>query len=239
MGDITMFSKKLFLSVASLALFVSPAVMAQEADVGAQANLCQVGKAQSPVSIDKYAPSELPPLQMDYKDAPLDMVNNGDTVQMYYEKGSSLSVGDMPYRLWQIEFYTPSEHYMNGAPYPMEMQFVHQAEDKSLAIVSVFVKLGEHNKYLQGMWDNVPEQGRRNKIPEVSLSAKDIMPEDMSYYSYDGSLTRSPCMEDVKWFILKTPIEMSAKQLSKFERMFPRNARPIQPLNGRVVRGSK
>jgi len=222
--------------VSALSVLSVPALAQNAAPSG---NKCESGQAQSPVNIDKYRPADLLPLGIDYKTTPLDVVNTGHTVQMFFEPGSKLTVGGREYGLYQMEFYTPSEHYLNGAPYPMEMQFVHQAADRSLGIVSVFVKVGEHNKYLQGLWDNIPMSGERRKVERVKLSAQDLMPEDKAYYTYEGSLTVRPCMEGVQWYILKNPIEMSVKQLRKFEEMFPRNARMIQPLNGRIVKGSQ
>nr|WP_286180681.1 hypothetical protein [Leptothrix sp. C29] len=34
---------------------------------------------------------------------------------------------------------------------------------------------------------------------------------------------------------MKTPMTLSAPQLARLQRLFPPNARPVQPLNGRVV----
>jgi carbonic anhydrase len=43
----------------------------------------------------------------------------------------------------------------------------------------------------------------------------------------------------VRWFVLKTPIELSAKQVKTFGKIYPRDVRPTQPLNGRVVQESR
>jgi carbonic anhydrase len=48
-----------------------------------------------------------------------------------------------------------------------------------------------------------------------------------------GSLTTPPCSEGVRWHVLRTPLTVSVTQLHMFP--FPMNARPPQPLNGRVV----
>jgi carbonic anhydrase len=37
---------------------------------------------------------------------------------------------------------------------------------------------------------------------------------------------------------MKQPVTLSQAQLDAFRKLFPRNARPTQPLNGRVVRES-
>ena len=50
-----------------------------------------------------------------------------------------------------------------------------------------------------------------------------------------GSLTTPPCSEEVRWQVLKTPVEASAAQLAAFKKRYAMNARPVQPLNGRKV----
>jgi carbonic anhydrase len=51
----------------------------------------------------------------------------------------------------------------------------------------------------------------------------------------NGSLTTPPCSEGVAWFIMKTPIKVSAEQVSQFTAVMHQNARPVQPLHDRVV----
>jgi carbonic anhydrase len=38
------------------------------------------------------------------------------------------------------------------------------------------------------------------------------------------------------WLVLKQPVAISRDQLRLFGQMFPNNARPVQPVNGRPVR---
>lgn len=47
--------------------------------------------------------------------------------------------------------------------------------------------------------------------------------------------TTPPCTEGVAWRVLTTPVELSAEQIAKFKAIVPKNNRPVQPLNGRVV----
>jgi carbonic anhydrase len=54
-----------------------------------------------------------------------------------------------------------------------------------------------------------------------------------------GSVTAPPCTEGVTWFVLKTPVEVSSGQISAFANLYPHDVRPIQPLNGRVVKESR
>jgi carbonic anhydrase len=65
-----------------------------------------------------------------------------------------------------------------------------------------------------------------------------MFPSTLGYYVYPGSVTAPPCTEGVKWFVLKTPVEVSAAQIAAFAELYPNDARPPQPLNGRVVQES-
>jgi carbonic anhydrase len=56
---------------------------------------------------------------------------------------------------------------------------------------------------------------------------------------YMGSVTAPPCTEHVRWFVLKTPVDISPEQISTFGKLYPHDVRPIQPLNGRVVKESQ
>ena len=64
------------------------------------------------------------------------------------------------------------------------------------------------------------------------------LPPKRGYYEFEGSLTTPPCSEGVRWFVLKQPVTLSQQQLDAFRKLYPRNARPTQPLNGRTVRES-
>ena len=41
------------------------------------------------------------------------------------------------------------------------------------------------------------------------------------------------CIRDRNFYILKTPVDIGKKQVVEFP--FKRNARPVQPLNGRKI----
>jgi carbonic anhydrase len=43
----------------------------------------------------------------------------------------------------------------------------------------------------------------------------------------------------VRWQVLKQPMELSPQQIAAFRALYPMNARPVQPLNGRLVEVSE
>jgi carbonic anhydrase len=54
-----------------------------------------------------------------------------------------------------------------------------------------------------------------------------------------GSLTAPPCSEGVTWFVLKAPVDISPEEIKAFAKLYPHDVRPLQPLNGRVVKESR
>jgi carbonic anhydrase len=66
-----------------------------------------------------------------------------------------------------------------------------------------------------------------------------MLPKNLGYYAFAGSLTTPPCSEGVSWMVLKNQITLGPQQIQAFRKMFPLNARPLQALNGREIRESK
>lgn len=198
---------------------------------------CSTGTSQSPINIDKFMESASETITPAYQAGPLVVVNTGNTVQVNLA-GEGFSAGGKAYKLQYFEFHTPSEHYIDGAPYPMEVQFVHKADDGAMVIIAVMLKVGAHNPLIEGVWQNVPMAGSVKQVDGVEINAADLMPADKKFYSYEGSLTAPPCTEGVQWFVMQDPITLSAAQLKAFQAVFPVNARPIQDLNGRTVQGN-
>jgi carbonic anhydrase len=70
-------------------------------------------------------------------------------------------------------------------------------------------------------------------VDKVKFDPSSLVPAALTHYNYEGSLTTPPCTEGVNFYILKTPVDISKKQVMDFP--FKRNARPVQPLNGRKI----
>jgi carbonic anhydrase len=41
------------------------------------------------------------------------------------------------------------------------------------------------------------------------------------------------------WYVLKTPVEVSSAQIAAFAKLYPNDARPPMPRNGRLVTESR
>jgi carbonic anhydrase len=203
------------------------------------------GKEQSPIDIRNAEKAELPAIRFEYKSGPLKyLINNGYTIRVNYHdapgSGSFLIVGGKRYQLTQFHFHRPSEEYIQGKPYDMVGHFMHEASDGNVAGVAVLLKAGSANGTIRQIWEHMPKTpGKEEEIPGVEVSPAGLLPSDAAYYTYMGSLTAPPCSEGVTWFVLKTPVEISPEEINAFAKLYPHNVRPIQPLNGRVVKESQ
>ena len=197
---------------------------------------CKNGVSQSPVDLTGDTEPRPHDLAFQYVSSPLEIVNNGHTIQVNFAPGSKLITEGKQHVLLQVHFHHLSEHTVDGRPAAMEMHLVHQGADGSLAVVGVLVAEGRHNEALQRVWDNMPTQkGEKRLVEGTTVDATDLLPADLAYYSYEGSLTTPPCTEGVSWYVLRKPVEVSAEQLAQFAVLYADNARPTQPLNGRSL----
>ncbi len=81
--------------------------------------------------------------------------------------------------------------------------------------------------------------GNEQEIAGVDVNPAALLPRNLAYYFYVGSLTAPPCTESVAWYVLKTPVDISPSQIAAFAKLYPHDVRPIQPTNGRVIKESK
>jgi len=201
---------------------------------------CSLGHKQSPIDIKGAKTSDLPPLKFDYQPVPLNIIDNGHTIQVNYAPGSTLVVGEKTYTLKQFHFHHPSEEHINGHGFDMVAHLVHADAQGNLAVVAVLLTKGSSNSFLETVWKNIPaEKEKPVEVAGIRLNVKDLLPSGNGYYSFSGSLTTPPCSEGVTWYVLKEQVSLSADQLAAFARIYPTNARPIQPLNGRELLETK
>ena len=106
--------------------------------------VCGNGKQQSPIN---FSQSKLEPkkervkrkklydIEFNYKETPLKILNNGHTVEVEYEAGSTIRLekkGQL-YEILQFHFHCPSEHsFDNGALYDCELHIVHRSNKNKL-----------------------------------------------------------------------------------------------------------
>ena len=197
---------------------------------------CARGKSQAPLDIRGPFEKALFSVSPDYKNGPLKIINNGHTIQVNVPPGSKLRIDSQPFELVQFHFHRPSEELINGKPSAMVVHFVHKNSEGRLAVLGVMLREGNENPGIKTLWTHAPTKEGPEVSPEgVNFNPANLLPREYEFYSYEGSLTTPPCTEGVRFFILKSQVNISREQVEAFP--FKKNARPVQPQNGRAIAG--
>jgi len=196
---------------------------------------CSDGRNQSPIDIADPRKAKLGPIALSYRGSTTSVIDNGHTIQVEVSPGSSLEMEGRTYALVQFHVHSPSEHQIEGKPFPLEAHFVHENERGELAVVAVLFRDGPHHRGLKALGNRAAIQAGTSHPIDVPIAELDIVPEGRAYYRYSGSLTTPPCSEGVLWLILKETGSVSKEQVATFVKMIGEDARGAQPLNGRLV----
>jgi len=197
---------------------------------------CSSGKNQSPINLAGFIEADLEPIGIHYQAGGSEIINNGHTIQVNYDPGSTTTIDDHSFELKQIHFHSPSENHINGESYPLEAHLVHADESGNLAVIAVMFVEGEANEALAQAWEHMPtEAGDAHSLPS-SIAAEGILPSTRDYYRFNGSLTTPPCSEGVRWIVMTETVTASTGQIESFSRVIHHpNNRPLQPANARPV----
>ena len=199
---------------------------------------CINGKRQSPIDIRDGIKVELDAVRFAYRPSAFRVVDNGHTVQVNVGGGNTITVQGRDYELQQFHFHRPSEEHVNGRQYDMVAHLVHKDAQGRVAVVAVLLDRGAAQPIVQAVWNNLPLEKNDEVSAQQPLDLERLLPEDRRYYTYMGSLTTPPCSEGVLWMVMKHPVPVSPEQIAVFARLYPMNARPLQPLHGRLIKES-
>jgi len=202
------------------------------------------GNAQSPIDLPAAKLTLLPKsaeVMFDYHKFGVDLLNNGRTIQMNIseETGCNVSFGGDKWQLVQFHFHTKSEHTVDEKAYDLEMHLVHKNAKGALLVFGVFFDsaLDKANAFLDSFWDDLPAKNQKAKAG-TTVDFSILMDQLICpFFVYNGSLTTPPLSEGVQWIVQRTNLTCSKAQLQKFVKQLgiPHNARPTQPVNGRVI----
>ncbi|PSW12200.1 carbonic anhydrase [Photobacterium sanctipauli] len=202
---------------------------------GKQFATCGEGANQTPIDIKRTIKAELTPLQIDYQGKVQEVINNGHTVQANVEGKNQLVIDDEVFDLQQFHFHTPSENYIAGKQFPLEVHFVHANAEGQLAVVAAMFKTGPRgNEAFNTLLATVPDKDQTLSLTDT-LNPAELLPREREYYRFNGSLTTPPCSEGVRWFVMREAQAGSEEQIDSLHQVMGDNARPLQPLNARVV----
>ena len=200
---------------------------------------CNEGRRQSPIDLRNGIPVDLEPIAFDYRPAAFRVSDSGHNLQLTVFGGGFSLLGDR-YQLTRIQFHRPAEFTINGNTYAMEAQLEHRSDDGKLAVVSVLLEPGTENPVVQTALNNLPlKRGGDVMPPGQRVNPARLLPEQGQYYTFLGSLTTPPCTEDVLWLVMRQPQQVSPEQLDILKRLYPANARPVQPGFARIIKESR
>lgn len=223
------------------------------------------GSMQSPVNIDKYGVVHdiaMEPLHFEGHQVPMHkFVLDGNGLMLALRASPSdqtnrtVRGGRLPGRFffqfalfhWGSTSLFGSEHRIDGAPFPMEVQLVYTKEkyDERTAFntkggVAIIATLYEasyaHFNSVLAMRQVVsaleakkrsrrsrrllPWMARRQSSNKLDLTLDYLLPERRDeFYVYHGSLTVPPCAEVVHWIVFNRHAHVSETQLSEFRRV--------------------
>lgn len=205
-------------------------------------SMAHAGRAQSPINLTRGAtvPANLPPLRFASSPTTITPRDNGHTVQWDCDGANTLTIGSDVYTLKQFHFHAPSEHTVDGQHYPVEIHFVHANAQGNLAVVGVMLSESRSaSEVYESLAQTIPHgagEGHQGAAGQgVRFNPYALLPSTKTYATYNGSLTTPPCTEGVRWVVLTTPARVSGEQVAAFTEAYYGNARPVQPVNGRLV----
>jgi carbonic anhydrase len=203
---------------------------------------------QSPIDIDgeHSCVAPLPPLVATRRSAVTEVWRNTGspdheaTIRVAADPpAGTLDLDGKNYELRQYHFHTPAEHSFMGRFAAMEIHYVFEAADGSVAVIARLVDEGPENAEYDPLLAGMPT------TRDVSVTTHSADPlghflkpwlDRPKTYRYAGSLTTPP-FAAVSWIILADRITFSTAQMKRFRTLFPHgNVREVQPIGDRIVR---
>jgi carbonic anhydrase len=239
---------------------------------------CQ-GKEQSPINLPQPIEAMASPVkplfqyqEVSYKEGkPLNIVYEENMLKIKYDRfGKLVTMDGTVYYAQEIQIHTPAEHTIDGKTFEMEIQILHIGVSKgdlskSALLCFLIEKVpGVYNKFIDDLdFFNLPNALNKEKkiqsnlfLPKIFYSADEDGGYGMkpfSFYTYQGSLTSPPCLENTIIYVASNPIQLGSTAIKLFQEalripdtidsngditassMTPMSHRKTQPQNGRPV----
>ena len=207
--------------------------------------LCSKVKYQSPINIitdTSVRCGATCDLTFYYRTSKANIINTGKNIVLDYDNGSYVMYNNDVYELDKISFSLPGNHTLDKSSYPLEINLNHRSPDTGrLLIIGVLCEINDalsrYSMFLDLLISSLPRgNGEQSQVntPE-DWNIYNLIPEVKSFFTYNGSLPRSPCTEDVQWIIFENTINITSKFYDTLKSVIGSNSRQIKPLNGRVI----
>ncbi|CAI8616391.1 unnamed protein product [Vicia faba] len=211
--------------------------------------MCKNGTKQSPIDLlnpTVQIVSNLGALQINYKPSNATLKNRGHDIMLELSSNSSyLQINETQYVLKQLHWHSPSEHTIDGQRFDLELHLVHQTPSEKIAVIGILYRIGKPDFFLSLLKEDLEAISESNGAErEVGMVDPNLIAVSRGqYYRYIGSLTTPPCSENVTWTIVTEIKCVSTEQIQLLRTAVHdksnSNARPLQPVNGRLVQLNK
>ncbi|ORY71460.1 carbonic anhydrase [Pseudomassariella vexata] len=199
---------------------------------------CALGTAQSPINVKASNSKEVAgsslTFAVDTYPEGAELENLGTALQV--PANGTLTLKNTNYSLAQFHFHTPSEHLINDEYYPLEVHFVWEAADSSLAVVGFLIEVARtSDELLTSIFANVADitgAGDITHTESLNFTALATHLSKSTVFQYSGSLTTPPCTEGISWNIVSEPISIDVATYVKVKGIMKFNSRYIQDING-------
>ncbi|XP_014222424.1 carbonic anhydrase 6-like [Trichogramma pretiosum] len=216
-----------------------------------------------------HDPSSLQLINYDFIPERFEVHNDGHTVHLKnfiwannspFMTGKSLKneryIFKAAHLHWSSDDHSGSEHSLVGKRFAAELHLVHyngkynSSEEASrhsdgLAVMGVIYATRNYQipnagmKLFASLAQTVKQPKESNdEVEPFPLSS--FISELDELYTYSGSLTTPPCIENVRWIVLSKTMPISPKIIHMFRNVrlsdgHKNNVRPLQALNNRVI----
>ena len=164
----------------------------------------------------------LKPIEFHFVAGPVTVKNDGRTIVVNVDPGSSMVADGVRYELQHFEFNHPSETAVKGKLTEMDVHLLYKSADGKMAVVAV--RLAENREYTERHAGHTLEHlpataGSTEKVTDM-VNPGGLLPGDPGYWTYMGSLSTPPCTEGVRWFVFEEPVSISRDQLRAYTALF-------------------
>jgi len=138
------------------------------------------------------------------------------------------------FKLKQFHMHTPSEHRINDEYFPLEVHMVHEAADKSIAVIAIPFQLTEDNQTTELLTsvisniDKVTQPGSVTKTGPLKFGPLVNILQTKPLFQYTGSLTTPPCAEGLTFLVLEEPLALNVATYNKIKKVIKFNSRYVQ-----------
>lgn len=211
--------------------------------------LCKTGKGQSPISLStldsKLSDSTSTSVSVDFHTFQGHFITDkGLSVKIGSDYGT-VRINSVLYTMIGIHYHSPSEHFIDGKQYDLEVHLVGTRAPGKFQVIAVLFEVGNQtNEFIQ----NTIDKFNQTENATFEMTWMICNGELENYFHYVGSLTapihKNDCTENVTWTVLKDPMGITQAQLDFFSNKWSNNKtfadgngnnRILQDLNNRTV----